>query len=438
MTTGDNDVIALPPESASEPDTISRRRVYFCCLAIISVMTAVIHFAVAGEHFQEYWAFGVFMLVTAWLQLAWAVAIVVKPSKLLLAGGAVVNAGIVVVYILTRTVGDMVGPTPHDVEPFGFGDGLCTVLEALVAVACVWLLVSQSDVRVRRQQLFLAPAMTGALGALLLSVALVDGGGEMVMSMGDDAPAAVTTGVHAASNSTSMNMAGSHKSASAGSMHMAAVTSHVIKLPTESPAGDVTTLNPNAMHMAAGMKMASTVACTATPTKAQQAATVSLVNQSWKDTQKFRSLAAAKAAGYVAITPVGQRVVHYLNGWYLHDVLTGGKVLKPSEPQSLVYANTPHGAVLAASMYINAIGAPPQPGGCLTQWHVHTNLCLSGATVVGTTHTGCPAGSANDITPPMMHVWYVPIPGGPNAIDAPDRQVVHAAEKVAAPKNGVA
>jgi hypothetical protein len=436
MTTSDNDVIPSSPEHASDQDTISRRKVYFCCLAIVSVMTAVIHFAVAGEHFQEYWAFGVFMLVTAWLQLAWAVAIVVKPSKLLLAGGAVVNAGIVVVYILTRTIGDMVGPTPHDVEPFGFGDGLCTVLEALVAVACVWLLVSQSDVRVRRQQLFLAPAMTGALGALLLSVALVDGGGEMVMSMGDDAPAVISPGVHTAGDSTSMHMSGSAKAT--GTMHMAAVTSHVIKLPTRSPAGDVTTLNASDMHMAGGMKMANPVACTATPTKAQQAATVSLVNQSWKAIQKFRSLAAAKAAGYVPITPVGQPVVHYLNGWYLHDVLTGGKVLKPSEPQSLVYANTPHGAVLAASMYINAIGAPPQPGGCLTQWHVHTNLCLNDATVVGTTRTGCPAGSANHITPPMMHVWYVPIPGGPNAIDAPDRQVVHAAEKVAAPNNGVA
>jgi hypothetical protein len=58
--------------------------------------------------------------------------------------------------------------------------------------------------------------------------------------------------------------------------------------------------------------------------------------------------------------------------------------------------------------------------------------------VVGTTRTGCPAGSSNHVTPPMMHVWYVPIPGGPNAIDAPDGQVVRAADKVAAPKNGVA
>ena len=38
----------------------------------------------------------------------------------------------------------------------------------------------------------------------------------------------------------------------------------------------------------------------------------------------------------------------------------------------------------------------------------------------------------------MIHVWFVPIPGGPTAIDAPDRQVVRAAEQVHAPRNGTA
>ena len=42
------------------------------------------------------------------------------------------------------------------------------------------------------------------------------------------------------------------------------------------------------------------------------------------------------------------------------------------------------------------------------------------------------------MTPPMMHIWFVPIPGGPTAIDAPDSQVVHAAEQVPAPGNGPA
>jgi hypothetical protein len=145
----------------------------------------------------------------------------------------------------------------------------------------------------------------------------------------------------------------------------------------------------------------------------------------------------------VPITPSGLRVVHYLNYGYYLATLRGGPVLNVAEPQSLVYANTPKGAVLAAAMYIAPPGRDtPQPGGCLTQWHVHTNLCQTvfGAVVgvVTAAHPACPAGSSNRVTTPMMHVWFVPIPGGPTAIDASDGQIVTAAERVGGPGNGPA
>ena len=44
------------------------RTVVLRCLAIVSAVCAVIHFAVAGSHYQEYWAFGAFMLGAAFLQ----------------------------------------------------------------------------------------------------------------------------------------------------------------------------------------------------------------------------------------------------------------------------------------------------------------------------------------------------------------------------------
>ena len=394
---------------------VSARKLLGNCLAIISVATAVIHFAVSGEHFQEYWLFGVFMLVVAWLQLAWAIGIVLRPSRWLLWGGAVVNAGIIVIYIITRTVGDVIGPTPHDVEPFGFGDGLCTVLEACVVAGCCWLLLSKAaDRPVAREHLAGAQAATGAATVVLLSIALVAGGPEMVMSA---AASPSTTG-------TSMNMAASAAS--------------TISLPTRSPAGNITMPDAD-MQMMTGMRMASSAACTALPTAGQERAAVTLVDTSWRDVQKFRSLAAAKAAGYTPITPTGARVVHYLNLRYYLATLEGGPVLNSAEPQSLVYANTPRGAVLAAAMFISPKGrGTPQPGGCLTQWHVHTNLCQSrfGVVVGLVTAAGCPAGSTNKVTPPMIHVWFVPIPGGPTAIDAPDAQVVRAAEQVSSPPNG--
>jgi hypothetical protein len=399
------------------------------CLAILSATTAVIHFAVAGAHFQEYWAFGVFMLVVAWLQLLWAAGLVIKPTTSLLWAGAIVDAAVIIVYIGTRTVGDVIGPTPRAVEPVGLGDVLCTVLEAIMVAGCLWLLASTRDPWVPRRLLATVPAVTGTAAAVMLSIALVAGGPEMVMT------AAAGTTPSGAQHATQHGMRMSEAKSPAA-------RAPAISLATTSPGGDITMPAPN-MQMEAGMQMAIPTTCDTAPTAAQQAAAVRLVDNSWQDASRFRSLAVATAAGYVPITPPGLSVVHYLNYQYYLATLRGGPVLNFAEPQSLVYANTPKGAVLVAAMYIDPDGtATPQPGGCLTQWHVHTNLCTTALGFVVGLKTAanpvCPAGSTNHVSPPMMHVWFVPIPGGPTAIDASDQQIVTAAEQVGGFGNGSA
>src|SRR6185437_288693 len=138
-------------------------------------------------------------------------------------------------------------------------------------------------------------------------------------------------------------------------MRVAPVKAPAIRLVTASPAGDITMPDPN-MQMAPGMRMASSAMCAALPTTAQQAGAVRLVNASWRDSRKFRSLSVARAAGYVPITPSGLSVVHYLNYRYYLATASGGEVLNTARPQSLVYANTPNGAVLVAAMYIAPLG----------------------------------------------------------------------------------
>jgi hypothetical protein len=69
---------------------------------LLSVGAAVIHFAVSPEHFQEYWGFGVFFVVVGWLQLAWAAAVLVSTQRAIVVGGAIGNAAVVVVWILSR------------------------------------------------------------------------------------------------------------------------------------------------------------------------------------------------------------------------------------------------------------------------------------------------------------------------------------------------
>lgn len=207
-----------------------------------------------------------------------------------------------------------------------------------------------------------------------------------------------------------------------------------LSLPTTSPAGNITWPLPMGA-MGAGMQMV-TPNCSTEPTAAQETAAVSLVDQTVSAVAPLESLAVAKAAGYIPITPSGAPVVHYANPAYLATSQT----LDPGAIESLVYANTSHGAILVAAMYAmanNQVGqTPPMPGGCLTEWHVHTNLCFSNTSgvVVGTEHNGlCAAGSANHVTQPMIHVWLAPIPGGPLVVDAPDAQVVAAASQLPVP-----
>ena len=428
-----------------QPDhEIPLGRVVLTCLAVLSAAAAVIHFAAAADYFQGYWLFSLSMLVAAWLQAAWAAVAVIRPSRGLLRAGAWLNGLILALYLITQATGDGIGTAPHAAGLSGFAAGLSAALEAVLIIGCGWLLTARPGQRVRRQRLITAPAVTGGMTAALLGVALATAapGAATIpagaSTTGTSAPGTSAPGTSAAGTSA----AGSSAAGSMPGMRMPSRAAAAIRLANSTPAGDISMPSPD-MQMMPGMRMASPKPCVATPSAAQQQAAVRFVDASWQGARKYRSLAVAIAAGYHAITPRGAPVVHYLNPAYYRATVRGGPVLNAADPQSLVYANTPRGAVLVAAMYITTRGGPtPQPGGCLTQWHVHTNLCLApGLDVVGAIGPGqptCPAGSVNRVTPAMIHVWFVPIPGGPTAIDAPDRQVVQAAERVAAPRNGIA
>jgi hypothetical protein len=384
------------------------------CLAIISIAAAVLHFAIAADNFAAHWLFSLVTLATSWVQLGWAIMATIRPSRRLLQAGALLNSVIFAVYLAAHAAGG------------AFGNGLGAALDAVLAVGCAWLLSAKpARLQVPRQRLVVASAATAAMTAALLGVAL-----------GTAGPAAKATPNSSANPATAAGGSGMP------GMAMPDPAASAIKLANSTPAGDITMPSPD-MQVMTGMRMASSVPCTALPSPAQQKAAVSFVDTSWQAAKKYQSLAVARAAGYRPITPSGAAVVHYLNAAYYRATVDGGPVLNTVDPQSLVYANTPKGAVLVAAMYITSPGGPtPQPGGCLTQWHVHTNLCLTpGLGVVGEVGPnsgGCPPGSVNRVTPAMIHVWFVPIPGGPTAIDAPDQQVVQAAEQVPAPPNGTA
>ncbi len=190
------------------------------------------------------------------------------------------------------------------------------------------------------------------------------------------------------------------------------------------PPSEVNELTVSSEEQDEGHRM-QTPDCMTKPTAQQVLGATQYIQATSAAVAKYRNLSAALADGYVPITTTSYPVVHYLNYKYMNHQ----DIMNPNAVDSLVYATTPYGPVLVAAMYLMpGQGDGPMPYGCLVQWHAHTNLCTSDTTGVIDGLQPCNAGSRPDPpTPFMTHVWQVPVPGGPLAIDPSDLQVVEAA-----------
>ena len=102
-------------------------------LAAGSVLASGIHAAVCPAHFREATAFGLFFAGSAILQAAWAGLVVARPDRGVLLAGAIGNAAIVLLWIVTRTSGVPFGPRPWHAEAIGSLDLFATIVEAVIA-----------------------------------------------------------------------------------------------------------------------------------------------------------------------------------------------------------------------------------------------------------------------------------------------------------------
>lgn len=114
---------------------------------------AAIHFAVAPEHLRTILPYGVLFIVLGAMQAALAVIIVVRPSTLILLGGAAMSLVVIAVWLWSRTLGG---------EAVGLPDFLTVLMEWI----SVWLLIA-ADARLSSLRPFrvsrAAPALTLAL-----------------------------------------------------------------------------------------------------------------------------------------------------------------------------------------------------------------------------------------------------------------------------------
>ena len=185
---------ADPMSAIARTDADPNVSVAQALLAALSMAAAAIHFAVMGEHFAEYAAFGVFFSVVAWLQALWAVGVIVLPSRRLLLVGLVGNALVVLVWLFSRTIGLPIGPEAGAPEPAAFVDVLSTILEvAIVAGTAMLVLRGRPTPSMRGLPVWLGLAGLVIVLAVLTTWSVAAGatsGGEHGIDHGDGDAAA--------------------------------------------------------------------------------------------------------------------------------------------------------------------------------------------------------------------------------------------------------
>ena len=143
-------------------------------LATLSAGAAAIHFAVIAQHWDEWWLTGAFFLALGLFQLIWALLVLARPSATLYLAGAVVNAAVIAIWVVSRTTGVPIGPEAGEPEAIGFPDALSTAFEALIVTLAV-LVVARPRSILRRWRpapaaRWLLPPIVASLTAVALTV----------------------------------------------------------------------------------------------------------------------------------------------------------------------------------------------------------------------------------------------------------------------------
>jgi hypothetical protein len=165
-------------------------------LAGLSLGAAAIHLVAAPSHYVELGDLGAGFLVAAVLQTAWARTILRGASRRAMATGIAINAAIVVLWAVTRTIGLPVGPTPAIAEQVGLPDGASTAFELLLlaGLAIRWLDLDRRVVRrFRGARSLVAVTVVPVLGLVMLTASLA----SLATVAGADHGAPGTTGRHA-------------------------------------------------------------------------------------------------------------------------------------------------------------------------------------------------------------------------------------------------
>jgi hypothetical protein len=120
----------------------------------LSAIASMIHGAVTGEHFEEWWGYGLFFVVAAAAQMSFAVLLVLGPwrpgsrrpdegrggLRTIALLGILGNALIIGLWGVTRTIGvPLFGPEAGEVEEVGTIDLISKVAELALIAVLAWI-----------------------------------------------------------------------------------------------------------------------------------------------------------------------------------------------------------------------------------------------------------------------------------------------------------
>ncbi|GAB3433333.1 hypothetical protein GCM10027517_00160 [Phycicoccus ginsengisoli] len=358
------------------------------CAALLTAGAALVHVGVAGEHFSQWWAAGLFLLVTAAAQLGWALWAWTRPvTRPILLAGAAGSVALVLLWVVTRTSGLPFGPQAGVAEPVGAADVVSGLLELLtVALA---LVATAADRRPRLAGA--APRRAAGITAGVAALVVLASGTALAAPSPDHLEAGLAAAHdHAASAGASAGAVGATApgdAAAAGGHHHD---------------------GPNLPD-------------TSTATPEQTAAARDLLARTIAATAAYRDPAVATKAGFdvqaayervlVKLTAAGRTpkqgrvmVIHVSD----KANRTDGRVLDPTRPETLVYARTPQGKFeLVGVMFTAEKQAPPTSYQPYLRWHTHTTCVGGGHRKAKPENGSCPAGTTERVSGAMTHVWFV-------------------------------
>jgi hypothetical protein len=396
-------------------------------LAALSLGAASVHFAVSADHFSESWAHGTFFVALGWLQVGWALTVLFRPSRIVHGVGALFSAAVIAVWVPSRTVGIPIGPGSGDVEPIAFADALCAGFEAAIVVAATALVIRPSLARVEfRPQGFAfaaTPLAVMVLSALALSPKF-DGshthGHAELTDAHAHAQASDSAAVARDDTRTAAPEPHDH-----GEQTTSSATSTTSTPSTHSHSGTGTNAGIESATGTSPCEIAKPLPTGQTetthghrgPLRTQAITDISIRVQLQTEleaarsvTTSLRSVAAARAAGYIrstAYTPCGG--THWLNRSLVDNRFD------PAKPEMLLFDGNGDDAELVGLSYYVRTGniAPEGFAGPNDQWHQHVGLCIKDGVVAGPatmTEAQCTERGGRPNTAAyawMLHAWVV-------------------------------